>query len=589
MIRQPENNGQLQYIEMAEIPNMLITNPSFELTATATSGLSVEFEITEGPATHEGNTLTLTGDPGIVTVKASQAGDDVWAPAPNIYQSFEVVDPQAFPAELTIRRPANNTDVYMAELSEIILVTSTYIEHNDVLHIENVECEIDGQILSANKWATGYNTALWTPPAYGSYTMNVTVTSTGDVVTTNSVDFEVTPDISNMVVPAFTEVELNSQHQTETAEFVFPSYAGAFNNITAMLDVTCPSGGCEPWDRMGYMEVRGPTGEWVELFRYITPYGVECNHSVDASDYASLLQGLVEMRFYIEIWQNGLVVDVNFDFQAGEPEYKYSWVNVIWRGTYPFGDYANLQPVEEISLNFADNAVASKLKIINTGHSWGDLNTGNAAEFYEATHKIKVNDDEFDQHLWVICNPNPDGCQPQNGTWFHNRAGWCPGSISYVYDYDLTPYVSLSDVDLVYEFAPDYVDLCHPNHPDCVTGVTCADCSDSYNPNYVISGNLITYSNQQIVTSFNESPLVTLKNVSIQPNPAKDFVSISNTGNTKIDQARVKIFNSKGQLVTSFIWDGQNVNIDLNTYKSGLYFVVIENDSESKSLKLIVE
>ena len=99
------------------------------------------------------------------------------------------------------------------------------------------------------------------------------------------------------------------------------------------------------------------------------------------------------------------------------------------------------------------------LKVINTGHGWGDLNTGNASEFYEATHKIKVNADEYDQHLWVDCNPNPDGCQPQNGTWYFDRAGWCPGSISYVYDYDLTAYVNLSDVEIEYEFFPGYVDL----------------------------------------------------------------------------------------------------------------------------------
>ena len=589
IVRQPENNGELQYIEMAAIPNKLTTSPSFDLLASATSGLPVEFEITEGPASIEGNTLVLTGNPGVVTIRASQPGDDFWAPAPDIYQSFEVVDPQAYTAELTVRRPANNTSVYMAELSEIILVTSTYIEHSDVLHIENVECEIEGQTFSADKWATGYNTALWTPPAYGFYTMTVTVTSTGNVVTTSTVDFEVTADISNIVVPAFNEVELTSEHKTEMADFVFPTYAGAFNQITSTLDVTCPPGGCEPWDRVGYMEVRGPTGEWVELFRYITPYGVACNHSVDATDYASILQGLVEMRFYIEIWQNGLVLDVNFDFQAGEPEYKYSWVDVIWRGTYPFGDYANLQPVEEILVDFEDNIEASKLKIINTGHGWGDLNSGNAAEFYEATHKIKVNNDEFNQHLWVTCNPNPDGCQPQNGTWYHNRSGWCPGSISYVYNYDLSPYVGLSDVNIAYEFATNYVDLCHPNHPDCVTGVTCDDCSDSFNPNFVISGNLITYSDHQIVSSIKESALIQLKNVSLQPNPANNFVTISNTGNTKIYQATVKIFNSMGQIVDTFSWNGQRLKINLDSYTSGLYFVLIEDKSESKSLKLIVE
>lgn len=589
IVRQAEDNGQLQFIEMVEIPNMLTTDPPYELEANATSGLPVDFEVTEGPATLNGNILTLDGEAGFITIKASQTGDDTWAPAPDIFQTIEIVDPQAYTADLTVRRPAHNTNVYMSELSEVILVASAYIEHDDVLHIENVEFVIDGQSINAVKWATGYNTALWTPPSHGNYTMTVNVTSTGNVLTTNTVDFEVVSDITDIIVPAFDGVELNSGHTTDTAEFVFPTYAGAFNQITSLLDITCPPGGCEPWDRMGYMEIRGPTGEWVELFRYITPYGVECSHNMDATDYASVLQGLVEMRFHIGIWQNGLVVDVNFDFTAGEPEYKYSWVDVIWRGTYPFGNYDNLQPVEEIVWNYEEGVEASKLKVINTGHAWGDLNTGNAAEFYEATHKIKVNDDEYDQHLWVTCNPNPDGCQPQNGTWYYNRAGWCPGSISYVYDYDLTPYVNFSDVNVVYEFAPDYVDYCHPNHPDCVTGVTCSDCNDSYNPNYVISGNLVSYSNEQLVTKIRKPSLLSLNYVNILPNPAKDYATLTNSGNNEIDQTIVKLFNSTGQVTHSFHWNGQDQIIDLSTLNAGLYFVVIENKAEYKSLKLIVE
>ena len=231
------------------------------------------------------------------------------------------------------------------------------------------------------------------------------------------------------------------------------------------------------------------------------------------------------MRLSIGTSNDGFVVDVSFDFQEGTPPYKYSWVDAIWQGTFPFGDYANLQPMDTINWNYEPVAEASKLKILNTGHGWGNLNTGNAAEFYEATHKIKVDDDEFDQHLWVICNPNPDGCQPQNGTWYHNRAGWCPGSISFVYEYDLTPFVNSSDVEIVYEFYPGYMDYCHPNHPDCVTGVTCSDCGAGFNPHYIISGNLVTYSNSLYI------PVGEMENnyfgLQLWPNPAIDFVQLS--------------------------------------------------------------
>lgn len=589
LVREPENLGQLQFINFNTIPNKLTTSPTFNLNATATSGLPVEFMIDAGPATINGNTVTLNGTPGIVIIKATQLGDTTWAPAPEVFQEFEVVDAQAYQAEMTIRRPANNTQVYMATLQPILLVASAYIDHPDVLLIENVDFIIDGQTMVEEKWASGYNTAEWTPPAYGSYTMTVNITTTGNVTVTDMVTFEVTQTISNLTVPAFDGVECNISHVVDTGEFVFPTYVGTFNQIMANLAVTCPSQGCEPWDRMAFLEARGPTGSWVELFRYITPYGVECNHSLDVVDYASILQGQVEMRFNSGVAQKGLIIDVDFDFTAGEPTYKYSWVDVIWRGKFPFGDYANLQPMSTITWDYMPGAVASKLKILNTGHAWGDENTGNAAEFYEATHTIKVNNDDFSQHLWVQCNPNPDGCQPQNGTWAYNRAGWCPGSISAVYDYDLTPYVNLPGVQIAYEFDPSYVDLCHPNHPDCVTGVTCNDCQDSYNPNYVISGNLITYSNGLIYAETEKAPILSSFEVQISPNPTEGEVSISVLQKSGFKPVSMQIFNANGQLMEQFDWDGQSITRDFSSYPKGLYLVKIQSEDNVEVRKVILQ
>jgi hypothetical protein len=61
----------------------------FTLTATATSGLPVSFQIVSGPATVSGSTLTITGA-GAVTVRAAQAGDATRNAAPNVDQSFNV-------------------------------------------------------------------------------------------------------------------------------------------------------------------------------------------------------------------------------------------------------------------------------------------------------------------------------------------------------------------------------------------------------------------------------------------------------------------------------------------------------------------
>ncbi len=590
LIREPENNGQSQFIEFTAISNKLTTDPPFELEATATSGLPVEFEVVEGPATLDGNTVTLTGEAGFVTITANQPGDDVWAPAPEVSQTFEVVDPTAYAPELTVRRPADETKVYMSELNPVIIVASAYIEHPEVLGITGVSADIDGEIvtLTEKNWNTGYFNTQWIPPAFGTYTMTVTATSTGDMATTETVTFEVTDNVTDLSVQTFDMVHIStSTSTTVTDDFVFPTYVGSFDQLMLYLDVTCPAGGCDPWDRVGNMEARGPNGEWVELLRYITPYGVPCDHTIDVTDYASILQGLVELRFSIGTDAQGFVVDVMIDLHAGMPEYKYNWVDVIWRGTFPFGDYANMQPMDTIIWNYDNCTEASKLKIINTGHGWGDLNTGNAAEFYEATHHIKVNDDSFEQHLWVDCNPNPDGCQPQNGTWYFDRAGWCPGSISYVYDYDLTPYVNTPDVEIVYEFYPDYMDLCHPNNPNCVTGVTCADCQAGFNPHFIISGNLISYSDELSIP-VGETEQQPYYGLQLLPNPAIDRVELSSNRENAAISATVQVFDISGHLLKQMSWDGNPVMMDVSELKNGMYIFVIRSERGTETKKLLI-
>ena len=95
----------------------------------------------------------------------------------------------------------------------------------------------------------------------------------------------------------------------------------------------------------------------------------------------------------------------------GQPEYKYINMNEIWNGIYDFGDYRNRQPVPTQLYTFSEEVEKANLKITTTGHNWssgnnGAYNTGNAAEFYEATHIINVNGEKaYDQHLWRQCNP----------------------------------------------------------------------------------------------------------------------------------------------------------------------------------------
>ena len=171
---------------------------------------------------------------------------------------------------------------------------------------------------------------------------------------------------------------------------------------------------------------------------------------------------------------NGYLYALSFTFKAGIPTHKYSQVNQIWENNYNFGDYANLQPVSVSNYTFPSGVVASKLKLISTRHGSGTDNTDNAAEFYEATHHIYVNNvDSFAEHNWQVCNPNPDNCTGKLGTWQYSRAGWCPGSIAHPFDYDFTQFIANNTMALKYVFYQQYINECSPDYPPCVSGTTC--------------------------------------------------------------------------------------------------------------------
>ena len=85
-------SSQNQTITFSAIPDQLNTNAPFQINASASSGLPVSISILSGPATINGNTISLSGSTGVVTVQASQSGNANWNPAPNVTRSFEVTD-----------------------------------------------------------------------------------------------------------------------------------------------------------------------------------------------------------------------------------------------------------------------------------------------------------------------------------------------------------------------------------------------------------------------------------------------------------------------------------------------------------------
>jgi uncharacterized protein (DUF1800 family)/sugar lactone lactonase YvrE len=78
-----------QTINFPAVPAQTYGAAPIALNATASSGLTVNYAVTSGPATVVGNVLTITGA-GPVTVQASQAGNTNYAAATPVSQTFTV-------------------------------------------------------------------------------------------------------------------------------------------------------------------------------------------------------------------------------------------------------------------------------------------------------------------------------------------------------------------------------------------------------------------------------------------------------------------------------------------------------------------
>lgn len=582
-----------QYISFTSIPDKLTTDQPFQVLATANSGLPVSFSIASGPATASGNVVSLTGQKGIVTVRASQPGGGTFNAAADVESSFEVVDASEFPPALDIRTPVDGAKVAVPNgLSPILLSAYSSVQHTDLLSVANVEFVVGNQTIPATNHGNGHFTAWWMPGSYGQHTMTVKSYNSERFSTAALSNFEVTNAAANLTQRTFDKTHLLIGKGVKDTFYVLPAHVGAFDRIIGKLKITCPPGGCDPWDRVSSIKVKSHEGTWVEIIRYITPYGVPCSHEIDLTDFFPILQGKVQMKAELGTFANGFEYTLDLEYRAGTPAHKYGKVDVLWRGSYPFGDIANLQPAEAFKITYPANAKTSVLKLVSTGHSWGDNNTGNAAEFHDDTHQIKVNGQKaFDQRNWWDCNPNPQGCSPQNGTWYFDRAGWCPGTIAQWFNFNMTPHISANPMELRYIFDEDYKDLCSKANPACISGVTCPDCADPAAPVLEVWANLITFSDgpNAGITNTEHLPKLPENAVLALPNPSNGVFQLH--FQQDIQAAEISVFNTTGQrfFVENLAAQvrGDQYSLDLGTVPSGVYLLHLRS-AEGRLVKRLL-
>jgi len=110
-----------QTISFAPLPNRVLGEAPFTLTATASSGLPVSFSVLSGPAGLAGNVLSLVNT-GQVSIRAAQPGDAIYNAAPNVDRAFTVYPRPA----LSVARSGQNVLISWAtNVSGFALETAT--------------------------------------------------------------------------------------------------------------------------------------------------------------------------------------------------------------------------------------------------------------------------------------------------------------------------------------------------------------------------------------------------------------------------------------------------------------------------------
>ncbi|MBO4655712.1 MAG: discoidin domain-containing protein [Bacteroidales bacterium] len=591
---------QNQVVYVTPIERQFSTNPPITLSAHTSSGLPLEYAISSGPATITDSTITLTGEGGTVTVRLFQPGDSAYYPIESIL-TFEVINLNDYYPEIHTRLTADYP-LEMPRLMPYLLHTSASIAEPEHLTITGITYTIDGVDIEGIQEGEDF-VYWWTPAAYGTVPVTITATASNGNTSSETVLVEVSSDITDRMATTLDSAIIdygNLGIRTYTGRYTLPQFVAAYDTIVAHLYVSCPplSGGCDDWDRLAYVQVKDPSGKWVEVIRYITPYRKACNHSIDVTDFASLLQGDVEIRMFIDTWgTGGWQIQLDFEYLAGEPEFSYTDVEELWQGSYNFGDPANLQPMDTVTVGIFGGAREAHLRLTTTGHGWGDNNTGNAAEFYHAVHHLQVNgEDAFEQDLWTDCNPNPDGCNNQQGTYRYDRAGWCPGSISRPYIYDVTPYLWQTPFQLSYIFQPSYMDECHPHNPDCVTGVTCDDCNAGSNPFYRVSCYLIRSSDIPRTVGETEDSVahVQEEGYSFMPYPNPCTGKFRLHFRTDIHERFVcTLLTAGGESIRTYFFnssqEAEQKLFDVSFLSRGVYFIEIHTKNKAGVQKLIVQ
>ncbi len=256
--------------------------------------------------------------------------------------------------------------------------------------------------------------------------------------------------------------------------------------VTLDFSLQCPEGRCDAWDRFGTFGIVEASGRYLELFRFMTPYGIGSHWTADLSDFLPLLEGNQTFRIFIDTWVgpghpqgNGWLVTANLRFEEGDEEQRAIFVQpLLSLEEIVYGDPLKATRRER-SLDVLPRSGSARLHTLITGHGQG--NAENCAEFCPKYHSLSLAGQSFQQKIWRDnCATSVDS--QQHGNYRPSRAGWCPGAQVEPWIVDLgreSKQSQSSQEAMSFAFQYDveaFVNSCRPDAPRCeacVFGTSC--------------------------------------------------------------------------------------------------------------------
>ena len=243
----------------------------------------------------------------------------------------------------------------------------------------------------------------------------------------------------------------------------FPESSENWRKIILVKTLKCDSATagdvfpCGEWDYITETAVfddHGDQEEKIQLISFVTPYGKRLElggergwtWEFDVTDYAPVLTGTRR----IVAGNNQELQDLKFLFIHGTPPRQVLSVeNLYPPGLYKYEHLADDSVLKQRELVLREDARGFKLKARISGH--GHAGPHNCCEWDNKTHTYHLGSwEQVHWQTWKDCGFNP--IYPQGGTWPFDRAGWCPGTATDEFDFELTPLVFPGDT-LLFDYS----------------------------------------------------------------------------------------------------------------------------------------